>query len=152
MTDEEKKIDWVETTYETFVKNASGLDPTDPVAAVEAYFEKTATAELKERAKAQGKSAAKCWDFIEAVARKVGGNCHIDPSAVYAMVMHYFEDVPVDWDEKPEKPAKPKKQPKPAKPAEAEKPKKPAKPKKAKKPEQFFFSLEETPPEGGAAC
>jgi hypothetical protein len=28
----------------------------------------------------------------------VGGNCHIDPGAVYAMAMHYFEDVPVDWD------------------------------------------------------
>ena len=92
-----EKRDYVKEAYETFIKNAEGLDPTDPVKAVEAYFEKNATEELKERCKAEGKDAKGCWKFIEAVARKVGGNCHIDPGAVYAMAMHYFEDVPVDW-------------------------------------------------------
>lgn len=93
-----EKRDYVKEAYETFIKNVEGLDPTDPVKAVEAYFEKNATDELKERCKAEGKDAKGCWKFIEAVARKVGGNCHIDPGAVYAMAMHYFEDVPVDWD------------------------------------------------------
>lgn len=93
-----EKRDYVKEAYETFIKNAEGLDPTDPVKAVEAYFEKNATEELKERCKADGKDAKGCWKFIEAVARKVGGNCHIDPGAVYAMAMHYFEDVPVNWD------------------------------------------------------
>ena len=93
----EKKRDYVKEAYECFIKNAEGLDPTDPVKAVEAYFEKNATDELKARCKAEGKDAKLCWKFIEAVARKVGGNCHIDPGAVYAMAMHYFEDVPVDW-------------------------------------------------------
>ena len=93
-----EKRDYVKEAYETFIKNAEGLDPTDPVKAVEAYFEKNATEELKDRCKAEGKDAKGCWKFIEAVARKVGGNCHIDPGAVYAMAMHYFEDVPVDWD------------------------------------------------------
>ena len=92
-----EKRDYVKEAYETFIKNAEGLDPTDPVKAVEVYFEKNATEELKERCKAEGKDAKGCWKFIEAVARKVGGNCHIDPGAVYAMAMHYFEDVPVDW-------------------------------------------------------
>lgn len=96
----EKKRDYVKEAYECFIKNAEGLDPTDPVKAVEAYFEKNATDELKARCKAEGKDAKKCWKFIEAVARKVGGKCHIDPGAVYAMAMHYFEDVPVDWDGK----------------------------------------------------
>ncbi len=93
----EEKRDYVKEAYECFIKNAEGLDPTDPVKAVEAYFEKNATDELKDRCKAEGKDAKKCWEFITAVARKVGGNCHIDPGAVYAMAMHYFEDVPVDW-------------------------------------------------------
>lgn len=88
MADEVKKIDWVQSTYETFVKNAEGLDPTDPVKAVEAYFEKTATAELKERAKSEGKDAKKCWKFIEAVARKVGSSCHIDPRTIAYAAKH----------------------------------------------------------------
>ena len=100
----EEKRDYVKEAYECFIKNAEGLDPTDPVQAVAAYFERNATDELKARCKAEGKDAKKCWEFIIAVARKVGGNCHIDPGAVYAMAMHYFEDVPVDWDSrKPKK-------------------------------------------------
>ena len=93
----EKKRDYVKEAYECFIKNAEGLDPTDPEKAVAAYFEKNATDELKARCAAEGKTAKGCWEFIVAVARKVGGNCHIDPGAVYAMAMHYFEDVPVDW-------------------------------------------------------
>lgn len=92
-----EKRDYVKEAYETFIKNVEGLDPTDPVKAVEAYFEKNATDELKARCKAEGKTAKDCWQFIVAVARKVGGNCHIDPGAVYAIAMHYFEDVPADW-------------------------------------------------------
>lgn len=98
----EEKRDYVKEAYECFIKNAEGLDPTDPVKAVEVYFERNATDELKARCKTEGKDAKKCWKFIEAVARRVGGNCHIDPCAVYAMAMHYFEDVPVDWDGKRE--------------------------------------------------
>ena len=124
----EKKIDWVKDAYETFVKNAEGLDPTDPVKAVAAYFEKNATDELKAKCKAEGKTAKGCWDFIVAVARKVGGDCHIDPGAVYAMAMHWFQDVPVDWN-KAERPAASSAPKKPAKKAEE----KPAK-KKLKKP------------------
>lgn len=140
MSDEEKKIDWVLETYESFIKNAEGLDPTDPVAAVGAYFEKNATDELKEQCKAEGKTPETCWKFIEAVARKVGGNCHIDPGAVYAMCMHYFQDVPADWDERPKPVAS---APSPA-PAPKPKPKKkPAakKPKKPKSEQGFFFDL-----------
>lgn len=92
-----EKRDYVKEAYETFVKNVEGLDPTDPEKAVAAYFEKNATDELKARCAAEGKTAKGCWEFIEEVAREVGGNCHIDPGAVYAMAMHYFEDVPVDW-------------------------------------------------------
>ena len=92
-----KKRDYVKEAYETFIKNVEGLDPTDPEKVVAAYFEKNATDELKARCAAEGKTAKGCWEFIVAVARKVGGNCHIDPGAVYAMAMHYFEDVPVDW-------------------------------------------------------
>ena len=110
MADETKR-DWVEEAYQAFVKNAEGLDPTDPVKAIEAYFEKNATDELKARCKAEGKDAKGCWRFIEAVARKAlkGQSGHLDPGAVYAMAMHWYEDVPKDWDAKPEKSEKPTK-------------------------------------------
>ena len=160
------KRDWVKEAYETFIKNAEGLDPTDPVAAVGAYFEKNASEELKARCKAEGKTAKGCWKFIEAVARKVGGNCHIDPGAVYAMAMHWFEDVPKDWD-KPatrQKPAKAATPAKPAMPAKSTKPKKPAETpseikkekakakaaKKRKVRQGFFFEMLDAPAEGGA--
>ena len=94
------KRDWVKEAYECFVKDARDIDPTDPVKAVEAYFEKNATDELKARCKAEGKDAKGCWKFIEAVARKAlgGKSGHIDPAVVYAIAMHWFEDVPKDWD------------------------------------------------------
>ena len=100
-----EKHDWVEEAYECFVKNAVDLEPTDPVGAIKAYFKKNATDELKAKAKAEGKTADSCWKFIEAVARKALGSRsgHIDPVAVYAIAMHYFQDVPVDWDVKKEK-------------------------------------------------
>ena len=99
MADEAKR-DWVEEAYQAFVKNAEGLDPTDPVKAIEAYFQKNATDELKARCKAEGEDAKGCWRFIEAVARKAlhGSSGHIDPGVVYAIAMHWFEDVPKDWD------------------------------------------------------
>ena len=96
-----EKRDWVEEAYKCFIKDAGDIDPTDPVKAVEAYFARNATDELKAKCKAaDGKTAALCWKFIEAVARKALGNRsgHIDPGVVYAIAMHYFQDVPVDWD------------------------------------------------------
>ena len=94
--------DWVEEAYKCFIQDAGDIDPTDPVKAVEAYFQKNATDELKARCKAEGKDAKGCWRFIEAVARKAlhGSSGHIDPTAVYAIAMHWFEDVPKDWDGK----------------------------------------------------
>ena len=92
--------DWAEEAYECFVKDARDIDPTDPVKAIEAYFRKNATDELKARCKAEGKDAEGCWRFIEAVARRAlhGSSGHIDPAVVYAVAMHWFEDVPKDWD------------------------------------------------------
>jgi len=95
-----KKRDYVEEAVQCFIKDVKDLDPTDPIKAVEDYFRKNATDELKARCKAEGKDAKGCWKFIEAVARKALGNRagHIDPSAIYAIAMHWFEDVPADWD------------------------------------------------------
>jgi hypothetical protein len=159
------KRDWVKEAYECFVKDARDIDPTDPVKAVEAYFEKNATDELKARCKAEGKDAKGCWKFIEAVARKAlhGSNGHIDPAVVYAIAMHWFEDVPKDWDKversstirtasqirkEKAKAAKPKK---PAEtPSEIKKEKakaKAAKKRKSKTQQGFFFEMLETPVE-----
>lgn len=93
----ETRRDYVQEVYEHFVRNAEVTDPTDPVKAVEAYFERNASDELKARCSAEGKDAQGCWRFITAVARKVGGNCCIDQGTVYAMAMHWFEEIPVDW-------------------------------------------------------
>lgn len=95
-----EKRDWVKEAYECFIKNAVDLEPTDPEEAVWKYFEKNATDELKAKVKAEGKTAESCWNFIEAVARKAlgGSSGHIDPVAVYAIAMHYFQDVPKAWD------------------------------------------------------
>ena len=162
--------DWVGEAVKCFIKDVKDLDPTDPVKAVEAYFEKNATDELKARCKAEGKNATGCWRFIEAVARKALWGCsgHIDPSAIYAIAMHWFEDVPKDWENLPKpKPAAPAKTPtstpkkgKPKKPAETpsekrkekERAKKAAAKKAAAKKKAapqvqqgFFFNLLETP-------
>lgn len=95
--------DWVKEAYECFVKNAVDMEPTDPVKVIAAYFEKNATDELKATAKAEGKTAEGCWKFIEAVARKAlgGRSGHIDPVTVYAIAMHYFQDVPALADFEP---------------------------------------------------
>lgn len=155
-----KKRDWVEEAYKCFIKDAGDIDPTDPVKAVEAYFQKNATDELKARCKAEGKDAKGCWKFIKAVARKAlhGSSGHIDPAVVYAIAMHWFEDVPKDWDapaKAPARQAKPKaeKKAKPKKPAETpseirkekEKAKKAAKKRKSKTQQGFFFEMLETP-------
>ena len=164
--------DWVGEAVKCFIKDVKDLDPTDPISAIAAYFAKNATDELKARCKAEGKNATGCWRFIEAVARKALGNRpgHIDPSAIYAIAMHWFEDVPKDWENLPKpKPAAPAKTPtstpkkgKPKKPAEtpSEKRKEKERAKKAaakkaaakKKPtsqvqQGFFFNLLETPAE-----
>lgn len=95
------KRDWVKEAWECFIKNAVDLEPTEPAGAVWEYFKKNATDELKAKVEAEGKTGASCWKFIEAVARKaLGGHSgHIDPVAVYAIAMHYFQDVPKDWEE-----------------------------------------------------
>ena len=157
---ETKKRDWVEEAYKCFIKDAGDIDPTDPVKAVAAYFNKNATDELKARCKAEGKDAKGCWKFIEAVARKAlhGSSGHIDPAVVYAIAMHWFEDVPKDWDKEKTAKARPKastpkkpqaensKAAKPKNPAETpaeirkEKAKaKAARPKKKPRAQQGFF-------------
>lgn len=164
----EEKRDYVAETVKTFI-TGSDMEPTDPVKAIEAYFEKNASADLKARAKAEGKTAKTCWTFIEAVAREAlhGHSGHIDPVVVYAIAMHYFDDIPVEWDKKPKeelkangdpKAKKAKKpaerpvaallieigEPEPEEPKAKEKPK--DKPKKHFKKQQcFFFDLIETP-------
>lgn len=150
----ENERDYVQEAYEHFVKGAEGTDPTDPVKAVEAYFEKNASDELKARCRAEGKDAQGCWKFIVAVARKVGGDCHIDQGTVYAMAMHWFEEVPADWDKGRRDGASPR-TPKGAETAkaDAEKPAETpakaasakAKVKKPKNQQGFFFEMLETP-------
>ena len=100
-----EKRDWVEEAYKCFIENAVDSEPTDPVKAIEAYFEKNAADNLKMKVEHEGKTAKGCWKFVEAVARKALGSRsgHIDPVAVYAIAMHYFQDVPKDWNEKKEK-------------------------------------------------
>ena len=95
-----EKCDWVKEAYECFIKNAVDLEPTKPTVAVWAYFEKNATDELKAKVEQEGKTAGSCWRFIEAVARKAlcSRSGHVDPVAVYAIAMHYFQDVPKGWD------------------------------------------------------
>ena len=167
-----EKRDWVVEAVQCFIKDVGDIDPTDPISAIAHYFAKNATPELKARCEKEGKNATGCWRFIEAVARKALGNRpgHIDPSAIYAIAMHWFEDVPKDWDKEktakarpkastPKKPqaenskaAKPKK---PAEtPAEIRKEKAKAKP-KAKKPKNrqgFFFEMLEMQPDEQKPC
>ena len=161
----EEKRDYVAETVKTFI-TGSDMEPTDPVKAIEAYFEKNASADLKARAKAEGKTAKTCWTFIEAVAREAlhGHSGHIDPVVVYAIAMHYFDDIPANWNEKPKKEAKEKSEVKPAaalpieigeaapeEPKAEEKPK--PKPKKHfKKQQGFFFDMIETPTVGPDAA
>ena len=136
-----EKRDWVGEAVQYFIKDAADIDPTDPVTAIEIYFERHATRELLARCKAEGKDAKGCWKFIEAVARKAlgGRNGHIDPAVVYAIAMHWFEDVPKDWYGQTGK--------------VSHTPRASAKAKKAAKPKQeqgFFFDLLETPTESEA--
>lgn len=171
----EEKRDYVAETVKTFI-TGSDMEPTDPVKAIEAYFEKNASADLKARAKAEGKTAKTCWTFIEAVAREAlhGHSGHIDPVVVYAIAMHYFDDIPANWNEKSEVKTKAKDEPKakkvekpvekpvaalpieigeaaPEEPKAEEKPK--PKPKKHfKKQQGFFFDMIETPTVGPDAA
>jgi len=160
------KRDWVKEAYDCFIKDAKDIDPTDPVKAIEVYFEKNATDELKARCKAERKDAKGCWKFIKDVARKAlnGSSGHIDPAVVYAIAMHWFEDVPKDWDAPAKAPArqaktKTEKKAKPKKPAETPseirkekerqaKAKAKAKAKKPKLQQGFFFEMLETPEKG----
>lgn len=149
-----EKRDYVEEAYTCFIKDAGGIDPTDPVKAIEAYFQKNATDELKARCKVEGKDANGCWKFIKAVARKAlrGSSGHIDPAVVYAIAMHWFEDVPEDWDKAAKRSSTVKVMPKPktgkerleervAHGSSKAKPKE----KKPKNQQGFFFEMLETP-------
>ena len=149
-----EKRDYVEEAYTCFIKDAGDIDPTDPVKAIGAYFRKNATDELKARCGAEGKDASGCWKFIEAVARKAlrGSSGHIDPAVVYAIAMHWFEDVPADWDKAAKRSSAVKAMPKPTarkgrleeRVAHGSLKTKP----KAKKPKDrqgFFFEMLETP-------
>ena len=162
-----KRRDYVEEAYTCFIKDAGDIDPTDPVKAIEAYFQKNATDELKARCKAEGKDAKGCWKFIKAVARKAlhGSSGHIDPAVVYAIAMHWFEDVPADWDKAAKRSSTVKAKPKPttrkerleervahgSSKAKAElrelkkKERAKAKAKKPKNRQGFFFEMLETP-------
>lgn len=140
------KRDYVQETYDAFIKDAQDIEPTNPVKAVEMYFAAHASDDLKARCEAEGKTAKTCWEFIEAVARKVGSQCHIDPAVVYAMCMHYFEDVPVDWKPKREE-AKPETEEAKPKPKPEPKPKKVKKAKRKRIEQGFFFDQLEA---GGA--
>lgn len=162
-----KKRDYVEEAYTCFIKDAGDIDPMDPVKAIEAYFQKNATDELKARCKVEGKDANGCWKFIEAVARKAlrGSSGHIDPAVVYAIAMHWFEDVPADWDKASKRSSTVKAMPKPttrkerleervahgSSKAKAElrelkkKERAKAKAKKPKNRQGFFFEMLETP-------
>ena len=174
-SDVKGRRDWVKEAYECFIKNAVDLEPTDPAGAVWEYFKKNATDELKAKVKAEGKTAEGCWKFIEAVARKAlgGRSGHIDPVTVYAIAMHYFQDVPAlpKWEPALEK-AEEKRLNKEKIPQagsvahqlelkeklKAEKAKlKGQKPKNGGKEQGFFFDLLETETaspavEGGVAC
>lgn len=162
-----KRRDYVEEAYTCFIKDAGDIDPTDPVKAIESYFQKNATDELKARCKVEGKDANGCRKFIEAVARKAlrGSSGHIDPAVVYAIAMHWFEDVPADWDKAAKRSSTVKAMPKPttrkerleervahgSSKAKAElrelkkKERAKAKAKKPKNRQGFFFEMLETP-------
>lgn len=141
----EDNRDYVREAYECFIKNVEGICPTDPVAAIDAYFQKTASDELKDKCKEDGKTPAKAWRFIEDVARLAlnGRSGHVDPTAVYAIAMHYFQDVPADWCGSRNNQTSPVKSEEPAKDPAPKKPKKPKKdkPKKPKDEQGFFFDL-----------
>lgn len=95
------KINYAQQAYECFIKNAEESDVSDPVAAIENHFQANATDELKAKCAAEGKTAAKAFAFLAAVARKCprkNGGVHIPPVIGFAICMHYFQDVPVDWD------------------------------------------------------
>lgn len=100
-------INYAKQAYECFIKNAEESDISDPVKAIENHFQANATDELKAKCKAEGKTAAKAFAFLAAVAQECprqNGGVHIPPVIGFAIAMHYFQDVPVDWDA-PEKPA-----------------------------------------------
>lgn len=149
----EKRRDYAREAYECFIKNAEESDVSDPVAAIEQHLQANATDELKATCAAEGKTAAKAFAFLAAVARECprkNGGVHIPPVIGFAICMHYFQDVPVDWDA-PKKPKKSEATPEKsaAKAPRKEKPTK--KPAKRKQKQEFFFDLLETPVVGPSA-
>lgn len=109
---EDKKLtakEHVQMTYECFLKDLpDDSESTNPVEAIKQYFEKNASDDLKKRVEAEGKTAEGAWNFAWAVGEKmpketarVGGGFHIEPSILYSIIMHYFEDVPAFADFEP---------------------------------------------------
>ena len=146
------KINYAKQAYECFIKNAEESDVSDPFAAIEQHFQANATDELKAKCAAEGKTAAKAFAFLAAVARECprkNGGVHIPPVIGFAICMHYFQDVPVDWDApKVDESAEKAKD---AAASDAPRKEKPAKkftakaPRKKVKKQEFFFDLLETP-------
>lgn len=166
MADEIGTKDWIGETVRCFFSAENRDEPADPVAAIQRHFDRVATDALKASCAEQGKTAEKCWKFVSAVARHVLHNRsgHIAPDTVYAIAMHWFQDVPVDWNKSqrgvPEAAPtfmnpKPKLVPEEKPAAETPKPAMPKVPKaeRKRKPkpsrQEFFFELMETQ-EGGA--
>ena len=92
--------DYVKAAYESFLAHLpENSESTNPIKAIEEYFERHATDELKAKCKAEGKTAEGAWNFAWAVGEKMpassrsGGGFHIEPSVLYAIIMHYFQDV-----------------------------------------------------------
>ena len=93
--------DYVEEAYECFLAHApEDSESTNPVKAIEEYFQKNASDDLKARVRAEGKTAEGAWKFAWAVGERMpssarqGGGFHVEPRILYAIIMHYFEDVP----------------------------------------------------------
>lgn len=160
--DAKTRQQWIDEAYEAFFQNAGDIEPTDPVKALEVHFERNATDELRARCAEEGKTAKACWDFVSAVCTKAlhGRNGHVDPVVVYALAMHWWQDVPADWDRSAASSAKKDEEPQAsvqdasaATPAEepAKKPSGPApkRKKKCKRASQGFF-LDVL--EGGTPC
>ena len=92
---------YVDEAYECFLAHMpDDSESTNPVKAIEEYFQKNASDDLKARVKAEGKTAEGAWKFAWAVGERMpssarqGGGFHIEPRVLYAIIMHYFEDVP----------------------------------------------------------
>ncbi|MBR4523681.1 MAG: hypothetical protein IKO64_05555 [Kiritimatiellae bacterium] len=128
--------EYVDEAYELFIKNAGDCEPTSGEEAIAKYFAKSASEELKAKVEAAGKTAKDAWEFVTEIARRHRLE-HIDPVNVYAIAMHYFEDVPKDA--RVAAPTKAASASKAKQPAVNHPAKRPAKQRKRPKKQQGFF-------------